>query len=185
MDSMITTQLSSLMAYAMQILIAGIFAYAGISKLQLQNRAYYVRAIESYGLTIGAAASMFVRALGIIEVLVALMVLLPITKHFGLVGAVVLLATYFFAFAKQIIQGKADMNCGCAGPGAEVKISSVLLLRNLVLVLICLFALSQSSVPSGASWLIVIPLGLAFGLIYSSAEQLIANQQKIKLLSNT
>ena len=94
-------------------------------------------------------------------------------------------SVYLLVFAKQMLQGKADMNCGCAGPGADLIISPMLLLRNAVLVALCLFAIGYGTTTTGMAWLVVLPLALVLGLIYLSCDQLIANQQKIQLIGNS
>ena len=110
-------------AYAIQWLIAGILFQAGISKLPAENHAYYASAIQAYEMTPSALTPILPRAIGIFEVLICLLILMPMTSTFGLIAAAGLLGLYLMAFSKQLLQGRADMNCGCAGPGAEVKIS--------------------------------------------------------------
>ena len=174
-----------IMAYALQLMVVGIFAQAGASKLRAENQGYYARAIEGYGLTPSALTPVMPRLIGGFELLICLLILLPTTTKLGLISAACLFAVYLVAFAKQILQGKADMNCGCAGPGAEVKISPMLLVRNGMLVVLCLIAAQSAMVPLGAEWFLALPTAAIFALIYLSSDQLIANQQKIKLLGNT
>lgn len=176
---------TEIVAYALQWLIAGIFLQAGVSKLQTENQHYYANAIEAYGMTPKSLTQILPGLIGGFEVLICLLILLPAATKLGLIVAAGLFGVYLAAFAKQILQGKADMNCGCAGPGADVKISPLLLVRNAVLTLLCLFAVSSAAVPLGFEWFLVLPMAGIFALIYFSSDQLIANQQKIQLLENT
>jgi len=174
-----------LVANALQWVIAAIFMQAGVSKLRVENQAYYVNVIGGYAMTPKQLTPIMPRVVGCLELLCCMLILVPVTSRLGLVLAVCLFALYLSAFIKQIIQGKADMNCGCAGPGAEVKISPMLVARNALLILICLFALKSVGMPYGYQWFLVLPTAAVFCLIYTSSDQLIANQQKIQLMENT
>ena len=177
--------LSNVLSSAIGWFIAGVFVQAGLSKLASENHPYYVKAIEAYGVTPAALVPIMPRLIGIIEVSICILILLPMTSKVGLVLAGALLLMYLLVFAKQMLQGKADMNCGCAGPGADLIISPMLLLRNAVLVALCLFAIGYGTTTTGMAWLVVLPLALVLGLIYLSCDQLIANQQKIQLIGNS
>lgn len=179
-----TPSLTSIFAGAIAWLLAGIFLQAGVSKLAVANRAYYIATIDAYGvIPRGLLAAMPV-AIGLFEVLIGIAILLPATSVAGLLIAAALTAFYLLLFARQILQGKADMNCGCAGPGADLKVSPMLLTRNAVLVALCIFAIKFAPVAVGNAWFLVLPLAGMLALIYLSCEQLIANQQKVQLLDN-
>ena len=174
-----------IITHALQWLIAGIFMQAGLSKLMTENQTYYANAIEAYAMAPKVLTPLLPRVIGAIEVITCLLILIPATAQIGLISAASLFTLYLLAFAKQIAQGKADMNCGCAGPGAQVKISPLLLARNAVLVLISLFASQSVALPFGYAWFLVFPAAAILASIYFSSDQLIANQQKIQLLGNT
>ena len=177
----------TIFAYAIKLLIAGLFLHAGISKLNPQNQHYYQGVVQGYGFTdssfkLGSLLNIMPFIIGGFETLTALAIVIQQTTSFGLVAAAALLGLYGAIFAKQLLQGKADINCGCAGPGADVKISPMLLLRNGVLVALCVFALLVESSSFAASWFVVLPLAAVLSLIYLSSEQLMLNQQKIQML---
>ena len=174
-----------LLAYALQCLIAAIFVQAGLSKMPGENQNHYASVIDAYGMTPKSLSPVLPRAIGSFELCVSVLILLAATSKIGLMCAAALFGLYLFAFAKQLMQGKADMDCGCAGPGAGVKISPLLLLRNATLIILCLLAVQSDVVPFGLEWLLVLPTAGIFVLIYFSSDQLIANQQKIQLLENT
>ena len=170
--------------YAVSLLIAGLLAHAGISKLLPQNQHYYTDVIQGYGVPKNQSFAL-PRLIGLTELVIAILVLTPQFTTMGLTGAAILFAIYLIAFIKQLAQGKADANCGCAGPGANMMISPMLLLRNTVLISMCLLGMSIDFSSFSATWFIVIPLAISLGFVYHSCEQLIVNQQKIQMLHNT
>ena len=170
---------------AIGLLIAGILLQAGLSKLSAENQGYYARTIQSYGVVPEAIALFLAKVIGVAEIAICALILIPATAKIGLLFASSLFAIYLLAFAKQLLQGKADMNCGCGGPGADLKISPMLLLRNATLIGLCLFAVDSQTVTFGIAWIVVIPLAIMLGLVYLSCDQLIANQQKIQLLGTS
>lgn len=170
---------------AIELLIVGIVLQAGLSKLSAENQSYYATTIQTYGVGPQAVALFLPRLIGAFELMICALILVPISSKLGVLLAGSLFAVYFLAFVKQILQGKADMNCGCGGPGADLKISPMLLLRNAALIGLCLFAVSTQTAALGIAWVLVLPLAGALGLVYLSSDQLIANQQKIQILGNS
>jgi hypothetical protein len=183
----LSTELSAVNVFiaAIELLIMGILLQAGFSKLSGENQSYYAKTIQTYGVRSQAVASLLPRLIGAVELIICALILVPISAKLGVLLAGSLFGIYFFAFVKQILQGKADMNCGCGGPGADLKISPMLLLRNAALIGLCWFAISTQTVSLGIAWVLVIPLAAALGLVYLSSDQLIANQQKIQILGNS
>ena len=180
--------LLSIFADAIALLIAGLFLHAGSSKILPQNQRFYSDVMQSYAIAPSTLIPLLPRLIGSLEVLIALLILLPMFSSIGLITAAGLLAFYLLIFARLLIQGRVDINCGCAGPGAEVKISPMLLLRNGMLIALCLFAantVTAITTVSAMSWFLILPLATVLGLLYLSCDQLIVNQQKIEKLRNT
>ena len=180
--------LLSIFAYAIALLIAGLFLHAGSNKLLSQNQSYYTDVIQSYGVAPSGVVPWLPRVIGSFESLIALLVLLPMFSRVGLFAAAGLLAVYLLVFAKLLMQGRADINCGCAGPGAEVRISATLLLRNGLLIVLSLFAANAVAVTAAefiGTWFLILPLAAVLGLVYLSCDQMMVNQQKIEMLRNT
>ena len=171
-------------AYAVKLMIAGLFLYAGLSKLRPANQRYYQSVIEGYGFTSSNLQKLLPTLIGAFELVTVIVIIVPTMAFYGLLGAAFLLTVYGLIFTMQMLQGRADINCGCAGPGADVKIGPALIFRNGVLVVLSLFAASSAGA-SFESWYLVLPISATLGLIYLSAEQLMLNQQKIQLLRNT
>ena len=175
----------SIFAYAIQLFIAGLFLHAGISKLSPQNQSYYQQVVQSYELLTSDLVKLIPFILGGFEILAALAILIKQTSSIGLIAATALLTLYGLVFVKQLVQGKTDINCGCAGPGADVRISPMLLVRNATLVALCVYAIMVGSSSLLENWFLVLPIAAVLSLIYLSSEQLMLNQQKIEILRKT
>jgi hypothetical protein len=184
---LLSTELSvtSVFTGAIELLIMGILLQAGLSKLSAENQSYYAKTIQAYGVGSQAVASLLPRLIGAFELIICALILVPISAKLGVLLAGSLFGIYFLAFVKQILQGNADINCGCGGPGADLKISPMLLLRNAALIGLCWFAISSQAASLGIAWVLTLPLAAALGLLYLSSDQLIANQQKIQILGNS
>jgi len=156
-----------------------LFMTAGISKLKPENKRFYRELLNEYGMTNPLLGKSIVFILGVTEILVALAILLPISRYFAAFAVGSLLTFYLIIMAVQLYKGKVDMDCGCAGPGAEMKISPVLLWRNGLLILVTFFCLAPSVGQIQPVWFISSMSALFAIMLYSSIEKLIANKQII------
>ncbi|MDV5170191.1 MauE/DoxX family redox-associated membrane protein [Photobacterium rosenbergii] len=158
-----------------------LFVSAGVGKLKPANRQYYLDLATEY-----VGTSLLLRyavlLLGGIEVVSGLLVVVPATRLVGMACILGLLVAYLALMAYQLYQGKVDMDCGCAGPGANIKIGAESLARNVILGGIA----GLCMLPAVGDLLSTISLSLALAifmtLTYSSAEKAVSNFQKIKLL---
>jgi hypothetical protein len=121
-----------------------------------------------------------VRAVATVEGLTALSLLLPQTREVGLLAAAALLLAYAGLMALQLLRGRADMQCGCAGPDSQLGISWALVMRNGICAALALLTLGAAASVVPASW---GGLGLAVFvavfavLIYLTSEQIVSNAQ--------
>lgn len=159
-----------------------LFLQAGLHKLAPSNQIYYRQLMADYGSGFKRFAEVISPALGMLECVIGLAFLFPLSRSFAAVAAMVLLLTYFCGLAWQLYQGKKDLDCGCAGPGVQLKVSPVLLLRNGLLVLLCSVCLQMGAVSSVATGLQILAAAGVLILIYVCAEGLLANAQKIKAM---
>lgn len=74
-------------------------------------------------------------ALAVGELAVAIALLVPGLARGAAIAAVALLALYTGAIAINLIRGRREIDCGCAGPRARRPLSGGLLARNTVLML--------------------------------------------------
>ena len=129
-------------------------------------------------------ATMF---LVVAETYTALM-LLNITSFIGPLLAATLLLLYAGAMAINLRKGKTDISCGCSGPlfshreAAKKMISWLLVLRNITLSCIAIFALpvSASTAQVNSSLLIIFSGTACALLMYEAVEQALANSQRYR-----
>ena len=152
---------------------------AGTSKLKPENKRFYENLLSEYGVSQRSLTKGVVLLLGAMEVLLALAIFLPFSRYYAAFAVGLLLSFYLVVMAVKLYEGKVDMDCGCAGPGAEMKISPILLWRNALLVLATLVCLVPSVGQIQPLWFISSMLALFGIMLYSSIEKLIANKQII------
>ena len=164
-----------------------LFATAGISKFTPANQDYYAQVMQGYGIRLPELAKASLLLIAAVEVLTGVLILIPLLRIVGSVFAACLLLMYLVLMTIQLLKGKADVDCGCNGPGRQTSISPALILRNTVLVLCAVFTgltvMTMDVTLSGWSeWILATALAGFLWLVYLSGDQLIANQQKLNQL---
>ena len=168
---------------AISLFFFWLFCVAGIQKLRAIP--WYANLIGRY-FDRGAVPKMVVVLVAAAELLCCALLILPATRGFGLLLACLLLLGYGLIMLLQIQRGRADMNCGCAGPASDTSISAGLVYRNLICATLA-GAAAYSVVAIGADaalmWNIAMVvttalLTLFLVLIYVAFEQLVANSQR-------
>lgn len=155
-----------------RLLLAFVFLLALAHKLR--SPAAFVATVESYRLLPHALVVPTSWALIALEAL-AVAGLVAGLKASALL-AVSLLALYTLAIGVNLARGRRDIDCGCSGPAMRQTLSGWLIARNTGLVALALIALA----PPGARALTLLDAFTAaaalaaFGLLYSSANQLLA-----------
>ncbi len=92
-----------------------------------------------------------------------------------------LMAGYSAGIALNLLRGRRDIDCGCAGPAASQTLSGWLLLRNVLLLAVIAVALlpDQARALGWLDWL-TVTLGLAAAsALYGAANTLIANHLRL------
>lgn len=173
-------ELIPLLSTAAALVIAWLFAVAGVAKLDAGNRSYYQQALANYGFSYLAQAPWSVAVIGGVEVSIALSVPIPGVGEAGLALGGVVLATYTGLIGLQLARGRAGMACGCSGPAAAAGISPALLIRNLVYLGVLVLAASGGPVTGWASWLLALALATGLILTALSADQLLANRHRLQ-----
>lgn len=109
-------------AYAAAVLLAGVFAWAGASKLLQRDRT--TRTFAAFGLP---APSVLSTAVPGIELLLALgLLLIPAVAAYA---ALALLAA-FTTFLVRAVRAGSHVGCGCFGSSSTAPVSSADVLRN-------------------------------------------------------
>lgn len=177
-------ELMWVLANAAALFLLWLFVAAGSHKLQASNSDYYEVVFTGYGIEPRFLAQHLPKLVGLVEVIVGMMVAIPAMRQWGAMLAAIILSAYFLLVAWKLLQGESGMDCGCAGPDSEIKISANLLLRNLVLLALALFCLVSDGDKGAMLWLLSMLTASILVMVYLSSEQLMATAQKIKLLKN-
>ncbi len=122
-----------------------------------------------------------IRALALIELLVAALLLLPATRVLALGAAAAILLGYALLMLLRLLAGQRDMRCGCAGPASEVMLSPLLIVRNIVCALLCLGAVPLLVTPLGPVLTALLSFTVSLFLIalYICCEYLLSNAQQM------
>jgi len=175
-------ELLQLLSIANALFIFWLFAQGAIHKLNPANDLYFSSLITEFGWGDIKLASLIAKFVGLVELVVAFAIIYPPTRALAALIAIALLFGYLTHMAYQLYQGRRDLDCGCAGPGAKVKISGQLLVRNTVLIAVTFFCITAAENAASGLWLLGTLLAVIGIIIYLSSEQLIGNAQKLKAL---
>ena len=118
------------------------------------------------------------------ELISAVLVLIPTTRILGLVMMSVLLLIYAMGISLNLYRGRRDIDCGCNGPATSQPLSWWLVSRNLVFLGLVVFAMLPSN-ERPLNWLdlftILLSVLVASGL-YMGFNQLLAQAPRLAAL---
>jgi uncharacterized membrane protein len=168
--------LTSVLLAGIAVFGCAIFFHAGYSKCR--HSAGYVDIMAAYlGRPVTNRA---VSATGFMEMVLALMLIVPTTRALGALGCSLLLVLYALFMWRQIQTGRSDLRCGCSGPAAETRVGPELVWRNALVAAGLMGVVAVE--PPVTSWAVIF-LTLVFGLflvlVYLSVDQIIANRQRL------
>lgn len=131
--------------------------------------------VADYGVVPAGRAPALTRTLIGAEALTVATLILPVTRPFGAVLALMLLLTYAAAMVMALRAGKTRIDCGCGG--APQFVSRQTVARNLVLAGLALVLALLPAGPLGGVLpaLIGTLAGLTAWALYALAERLLAN----------
>jgi hypothetical protein len=154
---------------------------AGLHKLR--NLPHFAAVIDDYRLLPAGAGRVLVRPLGVLEALVAVSLLVPLTHRTGLLGAALLFALYFCAMGVNLARGRREIDCGCGAPGQGQVISVALLARNALLAVAALWLALAPAVTRQTVWLdwvVALGAGATLVIFYVTINLLLANRQLLR-----
>ena len=162
------------------LMLSALFAASGWHKLRARDA--FEMTLSRYDLLAQRWLSPVSRLLPLLEMAAAAALLLPASRAFGGVLALLLLGLYTLAIGINLLRGRRHIDCGCGD--RETGLSGGLVLRNIYLVAIAAVvavAAVDTTAVAGRDlyWLdfVFSLLGAcALGLIYASWTQLLANQ---------
>ena len=172
----------SLLSDTSALFMLWLFVTAGIHKLNPTNDRYFADLLSEYGWHNQQFSLSIARIIGVTELAVGLGIIFPLSRMPAAIAASALLLAYTALMAVQLYQGRQDLDCGCAGPGRQLKISGYLLLRNILLAGFALFCVFPGYQLPSDSWLLALALTATAILLYVCCEQLISNNQQLKTL---
>jgi hypothetical protein len=160
---------------ASAIAIAVLLASAATHKVRAPAR--FAKQLADYQLLPEALVRPSARLIPLLELAIAFALLVPVSRSWAALAAAGLLALYAAAIGINLWRGRADIDCGCAGPDQAQPLRPVLLLRNSVLVALALLAsvapiARDMTVFDGFVTLASAAVAL---LIYAAADGLLAN----------
>jgi hypothetical protein len=144
---------------------------------KLRDRAAFAAAFDAYRLLPEGAGRAAGAAIGGAELAVAAALLVPVADRPGALGAAGLLALYTAAIAVNLMRGRRDIDCGCAGPALRQPLGGGLVVRNLVLLGAALLCLVPT-LPRSLVWLDAVTALGAVGVLacgYAAAQRLLSN----------
>ena len=160
-----------------------LFAWAAAHKVR--DAARFRATVASYALLpgnwTGAAAALLIAG----ELSVAVALWIPPLMRSAAAAAAALLLLYAGAIAVNLLRGRRDVDCGCAGAARRQPISGWLVGRNLVLAAAALFA----TLPAAArtlTWIDAVTIAAgatAAALLYAAVDALLANGPRVALLA--
>ena len=160
---------------ASAIAIAVLLASAATHKVRTPAR--FARQLADYQLLPDSLVRPVARLVPLLELAIAFALLVPVSRGWAALSAASLLALYAAAIGINLWRGRADIDCGCAGPDQAQPLRPVLLLRNSVLVVLALLA---SVAPIARDMtvfdgFVTVAAAAVALLIYAAADGLLAN----------
>tara|TARA_R110001583_G_scaffold192842_1_gene359940 strand:+ start:7323 stop:7892 length:570 start_codon:yes stop_codon:yes gene_type:complete len=187
---------SIILSDACALFMLWVFAQAGWHKVSKVNEYYYSNLVSQYFALHQVVndslrkeqqltwIKRLVKFIGVFELGLAFALVIPSTRYFAALLTVAVLLGYMSMMAYQLYRGKLDMDCGCGGSAGQLKISSSLLVRNLSFSVLTLLCLSNGQSEFSSLTVITFVVALIAILLNSIIEQLIANDQQLRLLKN-
>lgn len=164
-------------AFAMLIVlgIAALLTAAGSHKLK--HLALFAETFAAYRLLPDAAARRLAWSIPCAEIGIAAALLWPPSRPWGVMGAIAIFAAYAAALALNLLRGRRDLDCGCAGPGVRRSIAAWMVWRNLLIAgSLFLAALPWIERPlSGADFLTIAGGLAAAATLYGSVDRLLGD----------
>jgi uncharacterized membrane protein YphA (DoxX/SURF4 family) len=187
---------SIILSDACALFMLWVFAQAGWHKVSKVNEYYYSNLVSQYFALHQVVndslrkeqqltwIKRLVKLIGVFELGLAFALVIPSARYFAALLTVAVLLGYMSMMAYQLYRGKLDMDCGCGASTGPLKISSSLLVRNLTFSVLTLLCLSNGQSEFSSLTVITFVVALIAILLNSIIEQLIANDQQLRLLKN-
>jgi hypothetical protein len=169
-------------AHVIRVLLALVFLVACVHKL-VAPRAF-VDALRGYALVPDSLAPWLAIPIVVAELCAGVGLLVPKLWHEATAAALALLVLYAAAMSVNLLRGRRDIDCGCAGGAARQTLSGWLVVRNLLLAAALGATLAPASErPLGPFDFFTIAAGAAaLYALYAASNLLIAYAPRTKAL---
>ena len=141
---------------------------------------YTAGLIRSYVPVGEMAAGLLAWLIAFLEAGLALGLAVTPLRQAAFAATAVLLLVYLLGMAGLLARGYVDVRCGCSGPASDLRISSALLIRNGMLILLAIMGMLP--VAGTLSTTVIFNAGL-MGIfliaLYLCVEQLLLNAQRL------
>lgn len=166
------------------LLFSYLFILAGCQKLSDIDD--FRHALRGYQIVPGSWTPLLARVLPVLEVCAGLALLIPSARDPALMLLTGLLVIYSAAITVNVVRGRMEIDCGCAGPGQQQGISAWLIGRNAVLLSLAVLARStpQAEAIGAVGWGVGFLGAVLAALIYHASNQLIANHALLKRIAH-
>ncbi len=167
-----------LLGVGLALFLAWLFAQAAIHKLRAPD--VYRRLVAAY-LEADTVGRPVVWLLGLAELTLAILLVLPVSRQIGLATSAFVLLAYAGLMAMQLVRGRRDLQCGCAGPASATTVTPSLVMRNIICAFLALLALlpAVDVAPAVPAMGLSLFIAIFSTLIYLSSEQMIGNAQQM------
>ena len=174
--------LDPIYSQAVALFIAFVFAFAGFHKLMAYSR--HAGIVADYQIVPAPLVPVLAPLVIILEFASAALVLLALTRSFGLVLSIGLFVIYLFSIGLNLLRGRRSIDCGCGWGPQGHQLSGWLIFRNLLMIAAALAALLPHIDRSlqAADWILVVFAAMAMIAIYFIGDLLIANGSKLSKL---
>ena len=144
----------------------------------------FAAAVEDYAILPEALVRPFARALPLAEALAAVALIVERTRVTGVWLAFAVLAVVTFGVVVNLVRGRTELGCGCAGLEDEQTLSFALVARNGALAALVGLALAEAPTRTLA-WLDYLSVGagaICLFCLYLAFNQLLANAPRLARL---
>jgi uncharacterized membrane protein YphA (DoxX/SURF4 family) len=168
-----------LAALAGRVLLSATFIHAGVQKIR--HHALLVGVIGNYRVLPEALAPLASWLLPPLELFLGLALLVP-TSWSGLVAAGLLLL-FTAAIITNLVRGRAYIDCGCFQSGLRQELGWELVLRNVALLGIAVYAACFPVRPTFVVGVLAVLFGLVSYTLYQALHALDANRSALRSLA--
>jgi hypothetical protein len=168
-------------AVAMLIIACAALLFASAAVHKLRDLRRFDEIFSAYGLIPGRSRLPLSRLVPLLEGLLAVGLLLDISRGAAVLGAMVLLVAYAAAIALNLSRGRRDLACGCGGPDDRRPIAAWMVWRNILLAALLALVL----LPWGARpWMLMDLVTIVFGtatcaLVYLCMDRLLDHTSRM------